>query len=61
MSMSLSQLADKVAKRHNLDFDTVFNIITEAFLQMALNGYIVVEERKYNELNKKLQRQGRAR
>jgi len=54
LSLSLNQLTKKVAEHHNLDFDIVFKIITDVFLQMALNGYVVVEKKKYDELKKKV-------
>lgn len=53
MSLSLNQLTTKVAEHLNLEFDTVFKVITDVFLQMALNGYVVVDKKKYDELKKK--------
>ncbi|MDF9407808.1 MAG: hypothetical protein A4E52_01151 [Pelotomaculum sp. PtaB.Bin013] len=53
MSLSLNQLTTKVAEHHNLEFDLAFKIITDVFLQMALDGYVVVDKEKYDELKKK--------
>lgn len=52
MSLSLQQLTTKVAEHHDLEFDLVLKIITDVFLQMALDGYVVVDKEKYDELKK---------